>query len=317
MFTLRDSWVWDFWLADDGSTHHLFFLYASRALHDPERRHHRASIGHAVSTDLVNWQRIEDALVRADVPAWDDLATWTGSVVRGGDGTWHLFYTGATLAGTSNVQRIGRATSHDLITWDRAGRDPLLEADSRWYEKLEGGQWHDEAFRDPWVFRDPHGDGWHMLITARSTHGDAFDRGVIGHGWSPDLATWELREPLTAPGGGFGHLEVTQVEEVCGTHVLVFSCMAEHMAQWRREGTSGGIWVAAAEGPLGPFDIRGAHLLADSRHYSGKLVRDRDGTWNLLAFIQDGPDGEFVGSVSDPMPLRWEGGRLTVVPSAP
>ena len=52
-FDLPGSWVWDFWFADDGEQYHLFFLYASRALHDPDARHYRASIGHAVSTDLV------------------------------------------------------------------------------------------------------------------------------------------------------------------------------------------------------------------------------------------------------------------------
>lgn len=313
MFELRDSWVWDFWFAEDGDTHHLFFLYASRALHDPDRRHYRASVGHAVSTDLVNWERIEDALVRADVPAWDDLATWTGSVVRDEGGTWNLFYTGATLSGTSNVQRIGRATSTDLVTWERVEGNPVLWADPALYETRDGGLWHDEAFRDPWVFQDPGGAGWHMLVTARSPHGEAFDRGVVGHAWSPDLGDWELREPLSEPGSGFGHLEVTQVEEVGGQHVLVFSCMAEHMAPWRRGEGTGGIWVAPAAGPLGPFDIRAAYPLTDSRLYSGKLVRGRDGGWYLMGFVHDGPDGHFVGAVSDPMPVGWEDGRLVVL----
>ncbi len=58
VFDLPDSWVWDFWFADDGERYHLFFLYASRALHDPDRRHLRASIGHAVSDDLVSWSRV-------------------------------------------------------------------------------------------------------------------------------------------------------------------------------------------------------------------------------------------------------------------
>ena len=90
----------------------------------------------------------------------------------------------------------------------------MLAADPRWYEKYSDGHWHDEAFRDPWVFADPDGDGWHMLITARANHGDAYDRGVVGHAWSADLESWELREPLSSPGEGFGQLEVFQ------THVV-------------------------------------------------------------------------------------------------
>jgi Glycosyl hydrolases family 32 N-terminal domain len=118
MFQLRDSWVWDFWFADDGETYHLFFLYASRALHNPEDRHYRASIGHATSTDLENWTRIEDALVRGDKDEFDDVATWTGSIVQHPDGTWYMFYTG--------VRRPQRP-AHRLRHLGRP--DPLDESD--------------------------------------------------------------------------------------------------------------------------------------------------------------------------------------------
>ena len=127
--------MWDFWLVDDGGAYHLFFLYASRALRDPHARHYRASIGHAVSSDLVHWERVVDALVRSDAPAFDELATWTGSVVRHPDGRWFMFYTGARLnEHGANVQSIGYAVSSDLYTWDKAP-GPVLEADGRWYEK--------------------------------------------------------------------------------------------------------------------------------------------------------------------------------------
>ncbi|MBW8732548.1 MAG: glycosyl hydrolase family 32, partial [Terrabacter sp.] len=191
MFTLPDSYVWDFWLADDGDQYHLFFLYASKALQDPNARHHRASVGHATSTDLTDWTRIEDALVRSDAPAFDDLATWTGSIVRADDGTWHMFYTGATLTALGNVQSVGSATSDDLITWRKSAANPLVEADARWYELITDGNWHDEAFRDPFVFREKDGT-WRMLITARANTGPTDDRGVIGTATSTDLETWTL-----------------------------------------------------------------------------------------------------------------------------
>lgn len=312
MLRLPDSWVWDFWLADDGERHHLFFLYASRALRDPDARHYRASIGHAVSDDLVEWTRVDDALVRSDAGGFDDLATWTGSVIRHPDGTWFLFYTGATDTDRGNVQRIGYATSRDLVTWDKAAANPVLSADERWYETLADGDWQDEAFRDPWVFADPGGDGWHMLITARAPSGPPDDRGVVGHAWSRDLREWELRPPLTGPGQGFGQLEVMQVEEVDGTPVMVFSCLARDMSERRRRGVTGGVWAAPAGSPLGPFDIAGAYPLSDSSVYSGKLVRDRAGAWQLMAFHHDAPDGSFVGVIGDPVPVAWEGDRLAV-----
>ncbi|KQP69506.1 glycosyl hydrolase family 32 [Microbacterium sp. Leaf288] len=311
MFDLPDSWVWDYWFADDGERYHLFFLYASRALHDPEARHYRASIGHAVSTDLVEWTRVADALVRSDAPAFDELATWTGSVVRHPDGTWFMFYTGATLApGGQNVQRIGYATSPDLFTWTKAD-GPVLEANGPWYEKLSSGAWHDEAFRDPWVFADPGGDGWHMLITARSPEGPVDGRGVIGHAWSADLRTWELREPLSAPSvEGFGQLEVLQAEIVDGRPVVIFSCLKEQSTESRRAAAAG-TWAVPAESLLGPFDIDAAYPLTDEHLYVGRLLQRRsDGEWLLFAFRNIGEDGRFVGGVTDPMPVRWDGGRL-------
>ena len=202
MFNLPDSWVWDFWFADDGDRYHVFFLYASRALHDPERRHLRASIGHAVSDDLVSWTRVADALVRSDAPAFDDVATWTGSVVRHDDGTWFLYYTGVRFEGGRNVQRLGYATSTDLTTWTKATDNPVVESDARWYERLDTSPWNEETWRDPWVLRDPNGDGWHILVTARSIDGESDTRGVVGHAVSPDLRTWEVRPPLSEPVGG-------------------------------------------------------------------------------------------------------------------
>ncbi|WP_194409352.1 family 43 glycosylhydrolase [Microbacterium cremeum] len=322
MFDLPGSWVWDFWFADDGDRYHLFFLYASRALRDPDARHHRASIGHAVSTDLVHWTQVEDALVRSDAPAFDDLATWTGSVVRHPDGTWFMFYTGASLAPSGkNVQRIGYATSSDLHVWTKAG-GPVLEARGPWYEQLSSGAWHDEAFRDPWVFPDPAGDGWHMLITARAPQGPVEGRGVVGHAWSPDLRTWTLREPLTAPSpAGFGQLEVLQAEVVDGRPVLIFSCLGEHATAARRE-AGAGTWAVPADGLLGPFDIEAAYPLTDESLYVGRLLRRRsDGQWLLFAFRNVGDDGAFAGGVTDPMPVVWEGDRLvrqdsTRVPAA-
>jgi len=103
MLRLEDHWVWDSWyVQEENGCSHAFFLRASRALLDPDLRHQRATIGHAVSTDLRSWRLVADALVPADGPRWDDLATWTGSIVRGPDRRWYMFYTGVSRELTDN-----------------------------------------------------------------------------------------------------------------------------------------------------------------------------------------------------------------------
>jgi beta-fructofuranosidase len=307
MLTLPDSWTWDFWIADTGQEYHLFFLRASRALHDPDRRHRRASVGHAVSADLTNWTLLADALVPGDTPAFDDLATWTGSVIEGPDGTWHMFYTGCSRAEDGLVQRIGVATSTDLITWHKQPQSPILTADPRWYEQLGDSDWRDEAWRDPWVFADPDGDGWHMVITARARTGPTDDGGVIGHARSTDLLHWQAQPPLSQPGNGFGQLEVPQLETIEGRPVLIFSChRAEMSASRQRHGGSGGTWYVPCNTKLGDIDISKARPLTDEGLYAGRVIRDRSGRWVLLAFHNTGPDGKFIGRLSDPMPVAWD-----------
>jgi len=311
MLRLAASWVWDFWIADDGERYHLFFLKASRALLDPDRRHWRATVGHATSTDLVSWTEHADAVLPDDSPAFDDLATWTGSVVRDESGLWRMFYTAVSRAEGGIVQRISSVVSDDLFTWRREPGRQVLEPDARWYETAETRQWPDQAWRDPWVFRD--GGLWHMLVTARANHGDPDDRGVIGHATSPDLVGWTVQPPVSEPEAGFGHVEVVQLAVVDGRPVGLFSCLGSELARSRRaEDPVGGVWAFPVEALSGPFRLEDAYRLTDERLYVGRLVQDRSGGWQLLAFRNDGDDGGWVGEITDPHPVRWVDGRLEV-----
>ena len=70
-------------------------------------------------------------------------------------------------------------------------------------------------------------------------------------------------------------------------------------------GTTGGIWAVAIDGPTGPYDVSRAELLVDEALYSGRVVQDRSGRWVMLAFENTTTDGDFVGTLSDPMPVVW------------
>lgn len=306
-FSLDTHWVWDFWLADDGELFHMYYLHAPRSLGDPELRHRNARVGHATSADLVDWNDLGPVLDAGGPGEFDETATWTGSVLKGPDGVWRMFYTGSRFLAadsTANIESVGVAKSADLHTWVKQPGS-IARADGRWYETLGDSDWPEEAWRDPWVFAADDGSGWHMLVTARANTGDERDRGVIAHATSPDLEHWTAQPPLSAPGSGFTHLEVPQVATIDGKHVLLFSCDGAALAGIR-SGDVGGIWALEIDSPTGPYEPGRAVLLADEALYSGRAIRDRSGAWMLLAFENSGGQGDFVGSLSDPIPLGWD-----------
>jgi beta-fructofuranosidase len=312
MLRLEDAWVWDSWIADDGDRYHVFFLKAPRALADPGLRHTAATIGHASSTDLTNWELHEDALLPA-ARRWDDLALWTGSVLRGPDGVWRLFYTALSSTPGHGVrdQRLGLAESDDLMTWRRVGDRPLIPPDPRWYRTLDEDPGASETWRDPFVFPDPGGDGWHMLITARAPAAPRLRDGVLAHARSRDLLAWELRPPLTEP-AGFGQIEVPQVRLIDGRHVLVFTCGLEEQSpdQLQRYGPHT-TWYVLGDSPLGPWDIGAARPFeAEPDLFAAPLVQQRDGAWAFVGFRNLEPKGIHSFELLDPIPLVLEDGVL-------
>lgn len=311
-FSLEHHWVWDFWLADDGELFHMYYLHAPTSLGDQRLRHRNARIGHATSPDLVAWTDLGPVLQPGGSAEFDETATWTGSVVRGDDGLWRMFYTGSRFLredASANVQSVGVATSLDLHAWvKRPG--PIASADARWYETLGTSGWPEEAWRDPWVFRDAESGGWHMLVTARSPRGADDERGVIGHATSEDLETWQVQPPLSIGGAGFAHLEVPQVATVDGRPVMLFSCDTAALSMARkRSGERGGVWAVAPDAVSGPYPVAEAALIAPERLYSGRVVQDRTGGWVMLAFENLADDGDFVGRISDPLPVQWPAGE--------
>lgn len=309
---LEDKWVWDFWFARDQDQHHIFYLQAPRALGDPERRHRNATIGHAVSTDLEHWRVLPDALHPGAPGSWDDIATWTGSVIEH-DGRWHMLYTGISSADDGLVQRVGLATSDDLIHWQKHPGNPVLESDPRWYESLDLTRWRDQSWRDPWLFRTGDDDFVHALLTTRSPAGPADGAGVVAHARSMDLVDWEVLPPITDP-GEFAQVEAPQlVAAADGSYVILISCLEEDHSRERlsRPGVRAQVGTylfsgdrmfgpyAAALEPLASTDSTGTTL------YAGKLVEAAPGDWRFLAFRGD-HGSEFYGEIIDPMRARYE-----------
>lgn len=297
--------MWDFWFAREGPVHHVFFLQAPRSLGDPELRHWNVTIGHAVSEDLRHWTVLPDALAPSPGEAWDDCTTWTGSVIAV-DHVWWMFYTGTSRAEQGLVQRIGAATSTDLVTWTRVEGNPLLEVDPGRYETLDQQSWHDQAWRDPWVVSLD--DGFHLFATARTRSGEPSTRGVVAHAVSSNLQEWTVEDPVSAS-GVVGELEVPQVEPIGDHWFLVFSTPG-NKARVPPGGPvlEAGTHVLRASSATGPFEWSSHQALeagSDERSYGGRVVRTMRG-YELLTWLRTDEQGRFDGALSDPRPLRLD-----------
>ena len=317
MIRLHDKWVWDFWFAQDESDIHIFYLQAPRAIGDESLRHWNVSIGHAVSQDLVHWEILPDALIpSSEYGAWDNYTTWTGSIVKHA-GTWFMFYTGTSRQENGKIQRIGLATSNDLIHWERFLPGALIEPDPQWYETFDLDLWHEQTWRDPWVFESE--GKFHAFITARCNTEEKFGRGVIGYAVSSDLVTWEVRSPMTNP-GDFAYMEVPQLTEINGLWYLFFSVTnnmyskARHARPEIKQHT--GTHYLVAHHPLGPFNyLTNDFLVGDEMGslYAGKVIRSPFGEWSFLAFEHYSLGRMFIGKITDPFPMRvQENGQLFI-----
>lgn len=224
-------------------------------------------------------------------------------MVREDDGSWRMFYTGTSREDDGQRQTVCAATSPDLFTWTKVENLPVVAADSRWYKTLAGGYDY-EPFRDPWVFKIPGQSEWTMLTTASSIDSKSrLDEAVMGVAKSNDLINWTVQPPLGKPGQGFGETEVFQFEIVDGIPIILFCCGPLWISEERKAaGEIGGVYSLPVAQDLSDVDFNRAVLFPDTSVYASRLVRDSNGGWNLIAFINE-VDGEFVGELSDPIPV--------------
>lgn len=303
---LPDRWIWDSWYVWDGDVCHAFYLCASRGLYDSDRRHRNTNVGHAVSKDLITWEVLPDALSPSESPAFDSWTTWTGSTVRGHDGNWWMFYTGTSREDGGLIQRIGAAISTDLISWSKID-DCLIEADPHNYEILGESEWHDQAWRDPWVYWSQATEEWRMLVTARAKSGGLRNRGTIGVATSSDLKSWRVLQPLTVYQSEFGQLEVLQFEIVDGIPVLIFSCDWPELADERlaRQGRIGATYSVVVPADMSSIDLSGATPFLEEPVYAGRLLRHPEKGWFLIGF-RNLEDEVFVGELCDAIPVAGD-----------
>jgi beta-fructofuranosidase len=273
--------------------------------YNPERRHDRSSVGHAVLTEY-GWQEVspdQPALEARRARCWDDLSIWTGSIIQE-NGKYYMFYTArmredciiTTPHERLRPQHIGVATSDDsttgdLTTWDRLSKNNskpeeigLVIPNPGNSSGFDGANW-----RDPYVIKDHK--RFYAFICARRQKAPPDAGGTIAIAWTenPDLAQakWEIEKEDLYKSEEFYQIEVPQVFwRKFGDYwrlYLLFSPQEKDASSQRRDPRTGTYYLCSQEIKDRkkiqytniPWEHRKpAQLLADGL-YGGKIVSDR------------------------------------------
>ena len=280
MFAPQDKFITDYWIFKEGTEYHLFHLQAPRALIDPDKRHDNHSIGHAVSTDLKNWTSLPDALLPDPSLPHEGNSIATGSVVKRDD-TYFMLYVGCGNMGHC----ICLATSKDLIKWRKHPGNPVLKKDSRYYDP-------DGCWADPFIVKNPDGDGYHIFFKAHDKSKPKGYRGAIGAAFSKDFINWEVLPPVFSS-GLLLEPEVPAVYHLDGKYYLIMMTIPPvvtdlyekkiHPAkpQW------GDIYVVS-DNLLGPYGPQEGIQLTKTKDemMMVRLVEDPQGGLNALSWWQ-------------------------------
>lgn len=188
---------------------------------------------HLASKDLVHWEELPLAIQPGPPGSPDAVSCFTGSVIER-NGVFHLFYTG--YPGENQPQTVCRATSGDLQNWRKDRRNPIIEADPRWYEAID--------WRDPFPFWNEEAQEYWMLLAAREKEGPTNRRGCIALMTSPDLERWEVRPPFWSPRLYYTH-ECPDLFQWGDDWALVYSTFSERqVTHYRISESLQGPWLA-------------------------------------------------------------------------
>jgi len=272
-------------------------------------------IAHAVSTDAINWRRVNNALFIGDPGSWDDLMLWTMAVSPNPHkpGQWRMFYTGLSRREQGRIQRIGLAVSEDLFHWrkepvnwidERGPDDPAavqrarelaleqptscrhakydeqsdfpLEASPEFYESsLDEGR-HWVSFRDPYYYRED-GQGW-LIMAARSNEGPVVRRGCVGVMEETAPNKFRACPPLHHP-GLYDDIEVPNLLRIEGEYYLIGSLREDAKIRY---------WHASDLSE--PWRSYYDNVLLAQGNYAARVCQDDHGwlLWNF--FSLDGSD---------------------------
>lgn len=239
----KDGWVGDtIPFAHDGKFY-IYYLHDERKGNTQDEYGYRTSWNLLITEDGVN---IKDCKVVLPVGEYDDAdyACYTGSVIEGNDGQFHMFYTAQNNYNPKYhrdgkpLQYVAHAISTDLINWEKLP-ELTFGADESIYEPFD--------WRDPFVFYNEDEKCFDMLLAARLRGASEKNGGCVGLCRSYDLIHWEAKEPFYNPESYMTH-ECPDLFKLGNKWYLVYSTFSEKfVTHYRMSDKLSGPWTSPIE----------------------------------------------------------------------
>lgn len=239
----KDGWVGDtIPFAYDGKFY-IYYLHDERKGNTQDEYGYRTSWNLLITEDGVN---IKDCKVVLPVGEYDDAdyACYTGSVIEGNDGQFHMFYTAQNNYNPKYhrdgkpLQYVAHAISTDLINWEKLP-ELTFGADESIYEPFD--------WRDPFVFYNEDEKCFDMLLAARLRGASEKNGGCVGLCRSYDLIHWEAKEPFYNPESYMTH-ECPDLFKLGNKWYLVYSTFSEKfVTHYRMSDKLSGPWTSPIE----------------------------------------------------------------------
>lgn len=298
----------DSWYYVDKDTVHCFYLTCP----DTIERHTSWDIGHATSSNLVDWT-VHDIILRKGEPdSYDGRCPATGSIIRFNDRYW-LAYTG-NWNGPQPV--VALAVSDDLFRWEKVSYNPVTRLDPAYYDDVPRRPPRDWLhWRDPFLFE--HEGAIYHYVCANTNTGPVDQRGTLGLARTGDMIQWQVLPPPEVD-PVCTELECPQVYRVGERYYLIFSAMPEFFSQTFQDLHAGELrhlssYAMVGESIFGPFYIYGSGQIIPPDYpitpYANQLV-----FWQGRAYLLGTVWNEEQDFICDPIPVAFTETGIAFIP---